>query len=118
MLLEQCERDVRAALDDSAFVARSQPYYLDITHPLANKGAALSEIAKLLGIPLAEIAVIGDGSNDVAMFERSGLSIAMGNASSASAAKSGFRDGQQQRRWLRQRDRAVHHRRRPFASAG
>ena len=70
-VLEQCERDVRAALADSAFVTRSQPYYLDITHPLANKGVALSEIAKLLGIPLAEIAVIGDGGNDVAMFERS-----------------------------------------------
>jgi hypothetical protein len=79
-LLAQCERDVRAALADSAFVARSQPYYLDITHPLANKGAAFSEIAKLLGIPLAEVAAIGDGANDVAMFERSGLSIAMGNA--------------------------------------
>ena len=80
-LLARCERDVRAALADQASVARSQPYYLDITHPLANKGAALSEIAKLLGVPLAEIAVIGDGGNDVAMFERSGLSIAMGNAS-------------------------------------
>jgi len=80
-LLGRCERDVRAMLGDGAFVARSQPYYLDITHPLANKGAALSEIAKLLGIPLADIAVIGDGGNDVAMFERSGLSIAMGNAS-------------------------------------
>jgi hypothetical protein len=51
------------------------------THPLANKGVALTELAKLLAIPLAEIAVIGDGGNDVAMFERSGLSIAMGNAS-------------------------------------
>jgi hydroxymethylpyrimidine pyrophosphatase-like HAD family hydrolase len=40
----------------------------------------LSELAKLLAVPLAEIAVIGDGGNDVAMFERSGLSIAMGNA--------------------------------------
>jgi len=80
-LLAQCERDVSAALAGSAFVARSQPYYLDITHPLANKGVALSQIAKLLGLPLAEIAVVGDGANDVAMFERSGLSIAMGNAS-------------------------------------
>ena len=80
-LLARCESDVRAALADNASVARSQPYYLDITHPLANKGAALSEIAKLLAVPLAEIAVIGDGGNDVAMFERSGLSIAMGNAS-------------------------------------
>jgi Cof subfamily protein (haloacid dehalogenase superfamily) len=80
-LLARCENDVRAALADDASVARSQPYYLDITHPLANKGDALSEIGKHLAIPLAEIAVIGDGGNDVAMFERSGLSIAMGNAS-------------------------------------
>ncbi len=79
-LLEQCEHDVRVALTSSAFVARSQRYYLDITHPLANKGVAMAEIAKLLGVPLAEVAAIGDGSNDVAMFERSGLSIAMGNA--------------------------------------
>jgi Cof subfamily protein (haloacid dehalogenase superfamily) len=78
--LAQCERDVRAALADQASVARSQPYYLDITSPLANKGVALSELANLLAIPLAEIAVVGDGGNDVAMFERSGLSIAMGNA--------------------------------------
>jgi hypothetical protein len=89
-LLEQCERDVRAALADGAFVARSQPYYLDVTHPLANKGVALAEIAKLLGIPLAEIAVIGDGGNDVGMFERSGLSIAMGNASPQVQRKADF----------------------------
>ena len=30
---------------------------------------------------MAEIAVLGDSANDVAMFEQSGLSIAMGNAS-------------------------------------
>jgi hydroxymethylpyrimidine pyrophosphatase-like HAD family hydrolase len=57
------------------------PYYLDITHPLANKGVALSQLARLLAVPLAETAVIGDGGNDLAMFERSGLCIAMGNAS-------------------------------------
>jgi Cof subfamily protein (haloacid dehalogenase superfamily) len=80
-LLAQFEGKVRTALADGAFVSRSQPYYLDITHPLANKGAALSDLAKLLEVPLAEIAVVGDGGNDIAMFERSGLSIAMGNAS-------------------------------------
>ncbi|WP_026596066.1 Cof-type HAD-IIB family hydrolase [Methyloferula stellata] len=79
--LAQHERDVRTALAGQASVVRSQPYYLDITHPLANKGVALSELARLVAVPLAEIAVIGDGGNDVAMFERSGLSIAMGNAS-------------------------------------
>jgi len=67
-------------LADQASVARSQPDYLDITHPLANKGVALSKLAKLLALPLEEIAVIGNGGNDIAMFERSGLSIAMRNA--------------------------------------
>jgi Cof subfamily protein (haloacid dehalogenase superfamily) len=79
-LLAQCEHDLRTSLADQASVVRSQPYYLDITHPLANKGVAVAEIAKRLGLPLRDIATIGDGANDVAMFERSGLSIAMGNA--------------------------------------
>jgi Cof subfamily protein (haloacid dehalogenase superfamily) len=75
------ERHARAALAERATIARSQHYYVDFTHPLANKGVALSEVAKLLSIPEVEIAVIGDGANDIAMFERSGLCIAMGNAS-------------------------------------
>ncbi|MGV8996167.1 MAG: Cof-type HAD-IIB family hydrolase [Parvibaculaceae bacterium] len=79
--LAECEREMQTALVGHATVARSQSYYLDITHSLANKGAALSELSKLLSVPLNEIAVIGDGGNDVAMFDRSGLSIAMGNAS-------------------------------------
>jgi Cof subfamily protein (haloacid dehalogenase superfamily) len=79
--LAQCEHELRAVLGEQASVVRSQPYYLDVTHPLANKGDALSNLAKLLQVPLAEVAAIGDGHNDVAMFARSGLSIAMGNAS-------------------------------------
>jgi Cof subfamily protein (haloacid dehalogenase superfamily) len=79
--LAQCESEMKMALRRQATVALSQPYYLDITHTLANKGEALAAIAGLLAIPLTEIAVIGDGGNDVAMFERGGLSIAMGNAS-------------------------------------
>jgi Cof subfamily protein (haloacid dehalogenase superfamily) len=80
-LLERCEAEGRALLADQASVARSQEYYLDITDPLANKGAAVTEIAALLAVPLDEVAVIGDGGNDVAMFKLGGLSIAMGNAS-------------------------------------
>ena len=34
-----------------------------------------------MGVPAEEIATIGDQPNDVLMFRRSGLSIAMGNAS-------------------------------------
>ena len=80
-LLPGCEQALRAELDGAATIACSQAYYLDITHPLANKGDGLSALAKALGIPAEQIAVIGDGANDVAMFRRGGSSIAMGNAS-------------------------------------
>jgi Cof subfamily protein (haloacid dehalogenase superfamily) len=78
--LTQCEYDLRAAFSDQASVARSQPQYLDVTHPLANKGVGLRTLSELLSTPLTRIAVIGDGGNDVAMFGQAGLAIAMGNA--------------------------------------
>ena len=61
--------------------ARSQPYYLDVTHPEANKGDVVRRLSKEMNIPASQIATIGDMPNDVLMFALSGLSIAMGNAS-------------------------------------
>ncbi len=81
--MEEAERQVQQALGDSASAARSQPYYLDITHPEANKGFAIGYLAERLGLQPQQIATIGDQPNDVLMFKRSGLSIAMGNASEA-----------------------------------
>ncbi|MGC2781000.1 MAG: HAD family hydrolase [Bradyrhizobium sp.] len=80
-LLARCERDMQAALGAEATAVRSQSYYLDITPPGRNKGTFVAAIADRLGIPLQQVATIGDMLNDVAMFEVSGLSIAMGNAS-------------------------------------
>lgn len=65
---------------DDVTAAASQPYYLDITHPGANKGAVARSLARRYGLSAAEIATIGDMPNDVLMFAQSGLSIAMGNA--------------------------------------
>jgi Cof subfamily protein (haloacid dehalogenase superfamily) len=78
--LAECERAMRSALDDQAFVARSQPYYLDVTPPGRDKGTFVGGLSKQLDVPLDAIAVIGDGENDLAMFAKAGLSIAMGNA--------------------------------------
>jgi Cof subfamily protein (haloacid dehalogenase superfamily) len=80
-LVARCEKDVQDALGASASAARSQPYYLDVTHPDANKGTVVTTLSKLLSIPTNEIATLGDMPNDVLMFRKSGLSIAMGNAS-------------------------------------
>lgn len=33
-----CEKDVRRECGEHVSAARSQPYYLDVTHPKANKG--------------------------------------------------------------------------------
>jgi Cof subfamily protein (haloacid dehalogenase superfamily) len=77
----RCEQDTQKALGNEASAARSQPYYLDVTHPSANKGTVVSALSKMLSVPVTEIATIGDMPNDVLMFRRGGLSIAMGNAS-------------------------------------
>jgi len=77
----KCEKDVQQAGGTHISAARSQPYYLDVTHPQANKGEVVLSISRLLNIPAAEIATLGDMPNDVLMFKKSGVSIAMGNAS-------------------------------------
>jgi Cof subfamily protein (haloacid dehalogenase superfamily) len=77
----KCEKDVQQAGGAHISAARSQPYYLDVTHPQANKGGVVLAMSKLLNIPVEEIATIGDMPNDVLMFQKSGVSIAMGNAS-------------------------------------
>jgi hypothetical protein len=65
---------------DHVTAAASQPYYLDVTHPDANKGFVARWLAEQYGLEQSEIATIGDMPNDVLMFAQSGLSIAMGNA--------------------------------------
>jgi Cof subfamily protein (haloacid dehalogenase superfamily) len=92
----RCERAVRERFSDDmqaqqsnpqrephplASAARSQPYYLDVTHPDANKGAVVLSLSKMLGIAPEEIATIGDMPNDISMFRKSGVSIAMGQSS-------------------------------------
>jgi Cof subfamily protein (haloacid dehalogenase superfamily) len=65
---------------DHVTAAASQPYYLDVTHPDANKGSVARDLARRYGLSTNQIATIGDMPNDVLMFAHSGLSIAMGNA--------------------------------------
>src|SRR6201993_4316976 len=76
----KCEKDVQQAGGDKVSAARSQPYYLDVTHPQANKGEVVRSLSRLLNVPTEQIATIGDMPNDVLMFKKSGVSVAMGNA--------------------------------------
>lgn len=77
----RCEASIQAEFGSRVSAARSQPYYLDVTHPDANKGAIVHRLARYLNVSPRRIATIGDQMNDTLMFRESGLSIAMGNAS-------------------------------------
>jgi Cof subfamily protein (haloacid dehalogenase superfamily) len=76
-----CEAAVQQEFGARASAARSQPHYLDVTNPMANKGVVVERLSHYYDIPLSQIATVGDQPNDVLMFRRSGVSVAMGNAS-------------------------------------
>lgn len=80
-LLIRCEAAMQAAVGATATAVRSQTYYLDITPPGFDKGTFVTDMAGRLGIPLSDVATIGDMQNDLPMFAKSGVSFAMGNAS-------------------------------------
>ena len=81
-LVKAAEHDLQSELGNDASAARSQPYYVDVTHPHANKGDVVGSLSRLLGIPAEEFATFGDQPNDVLMFRKGGVSIAMGQAAS------------------------------------
>ena len=80
-LVARCETEVRNRFGSHVSAARSQLYYLDVTNPTANKGVVVERMSHYYQIPPDQIATLGDQPNDVLMFQRSGVSIAMGNAS-------------------------------------
>jgi Cof subfamily protein (haloacid dehalogenase superfamily) len=79
--MERATGAARKKFGDHVTAAQSQPYYLDVTHPEANKGKVVRFLSDRFAIPISQIATIGDMPNDVLMFAHSGMSVAMGNAS-------------------------------------
>ncbi len=80
VLLQRCEAVMKEAVGTEATAVRSQTYYLDVTPPGHDKGTFVAAMAQRLGISTDAIATIGDMQNDLAMFAKSGISFAMGNA--------------------------------------
>jgi Cof subfamily protein (haloacid dehalogenase superfamily) len=80
-LVARCEAALNDRLGADASAARSTSFYLDVTHPEANKGMVVRDAARLLHLPLDQIATIGDMHNDLPMLTVAGVGIAMGNAS-------------------------------------
>lgn len=60
---------------------RTEKLYLEVTCIGISKGITLLEVLRLLNIDPLNTMAIGDGSNDISMFQVVGYSCAMGNAS-------------------------------------
>lgn len=58
----------------------SGKHWVDLMHPDADKGLALTQLAEALGVPLAETAAFGDYLNDLGMLRAAGHAVAMENA--------------------------------------
>ena len=58
---ERCEAAVQQQFGTHVSASRSQPYYLDVTHPEANKGVVAARLSHFYQIPLEQIATLGDG---------------------------------------------------------
>ena len=77
----EISKAVEAALQDVAVSAVwSSATSMEITHPNANKGAALASLCRLLNISPENTMALGDSGNDEGMLRAAGLGVAMGNA--------------------------------------
>lgn len=71
--------ELSARFGNRANVFRSQPPYIEVTDPRADKGTALAWVAGRAGIDLAAVAAIGDSDNDAPMFAIAGRSFSVSN---------------------------------------
>jgi hydroxymethylpyrimidine pyrophosphatase-like HAD family hydrolase len=85
--VEEYIAEVRELFKDQIEAVRCYDGMIDITPKGVNKGSAVSDLCKIWGIDESECIGIGDEGNDVAMFERAGLGIAMINARDEVKAK-------------------------------
>lgn len=74
----QAEKQLLAQLSDRVSASRSKPRFLDVTDYGYHKGSVVEHLAEVFQVSKDEIAVIGDGPNDIEMFKQAGTSIAMG----------------------------------------
>lgn len=74
---------IKARFGNKLTVAITKPTFIEITHPLANKGRALAFLADKLHIRQEEVMAIGDSGNDLDMIKYAGWGVAMGNAREA-----------------------------------
>ncbi|HOE34222.1 MAG: HAD family phosphatase [Chloroflexi bacterium] len=72
------------------YTMHSQPHYYDVLQHGINKWRAVSFLAQRLNIPTEDIVAVGNFSNDVEMIRKSGLGVAVSNASDDAKAAADY----------------------------
>lgn len=70
------------SLTNRFHVAKSAPFYLELTPKTVNKGQAIIQLAKKLGLSMEQTMAIGDQENDRPMLEVVGNPVVMENGNS------------------------------------
>ena len=72
--------EFRSLLDNRLYFLITMPEYIEFMNKEVSKGRALRDIMDRIGISRGEVAVIGDGNNDIPMMEEAEIRIAVDNA--------------------------------------
>ena len=75
-VLKNMPRDLR----EDYYAVQTAPFQIEVMNKNANKGSAVRQLAKNLGIEACEIMSIGNEKNDIPMLEQTGFPVAMENA--------------------------------------
>lgn len=67
-----------------------ESYIYDMVKKGVNKGNGIEKFCNELGIDLSECIAIGDNENDLSMFKKVGISVAMGNATDRIKSKANY----------------------------
>ena len=79
-LLAPARISLQSLFGNKALAAFSEPCFMEITAPNVHKAGSLAVLLSLLGKTRSDLMVIGDGLNDIPMFDLAGLAVAMENS--------------------------------------
>ncbi|GAB6991581.1 Cof-type HAD-IIB family hydrolase [Paenibacillus pini] len=61
-------------------ITNSSPHNLEINPQGINKATGIAQVCSLLGLEMSQVIAVGDSMNDLAVIQKAGLGVAMGNA--------------------------------------
>lgn len=78
--LEELQQEIQALCPPEMYIVRTDVSYLELVPTGINKGTALSQVARMLQIPLEHTVAVGDQENDRELLQASGLAAAPSGA--------------------------------------